>query len=66
MPAETALSRAHIPGTVQIPASLAARLLYHAALHGNISSMRVGDLGCGTGIRSIWAALLEAREYVLD
>ena len=48
----------------QTPAPLAARLLYHAALNGDIGDRRVGDLGCGTGILSIGAALLGAREVV--
>jgi putative methylase len=48
----------------QTPAFLAARLLYHAALNGDIEERRVGDLGCGTGILSIGAALLGAREVV--
>jgi putative methylase len=42
------------------PASLAARLLFHASLRGDISGKRVCDLGCGTGILSIGAALLGA------
>ena len=46
------------------PASLAARLLYHAALKGDIEGKRVCDLGCGTGILAIGAALLGAREVV--
>jgi len=48
----------------QTPAPLAARLLYHAALKGDIGNQRVADLGCGTGILSIGAALLGAREVV--
>jgi putative methylase len=48
----------------QTPAPLAARLLYHAALNGDIGDRRVADLGCGTGILSIGAALLGAREVV--
>ena len=46
------------------PASLAARLLYHAALKGDIEGKRVCDLGCGTGILAIGAALLGASEVV--
>ena len=46
------------------PAPLAARLLYHAALKGDIEGKRVCDLGCGTGILAIGAALLGAREVV--
>jgi putative methylase len=48
----------------QTPASLAARLLFHAAMNGDIEGKRIGDLGCGTGILSIGAALLGAREVV--
>jgi putative methylase len=48
----------------QTPASLAARLLFHAALRGDIEGRQVCDLGCGTGILSIGAALLGAREVV--
>jgi putative methylase len=48
----------------QTPAPLAARLLYHAALSGDIEGRRVCDLGCGTGILAIGAALLGAREVV--
>lgn len=48
----------------QTPAVLAARLLYHAALRRDIEGRRVCDLGCGTGILSIGAALLGAREVV--
>ena len=46
------------------PAPLAARLLYHAALKGDIEGKRVCDLGCGTGILAIGAMLLGAREVV--
>ena len=46
------------------PASLAARLLFHAALKGDIEGRRVCDLGCGIGILAIGAALLGAREVV--
>jgi putative methylase len=44
----------------QTPAPLAARLLFHASLRGDISGKKVADLGCGTGILSIGAALLGA------
>lgn len=46
------------------PAPLAARLIFHAALKGDIEGRRVCDLGCGTGILAIGAALLGAREVV--
>jgi putative methylase len=42
------------------PPSLAARLLFHAALKGDIEGRRVCDLGCGAGILSCGAALLGA------
>jgi len=44
----------------QTPASLAARLLYHALMKGDIEGKRVSDLGCGTGVLAIGAALLGA------
>lgn len=44
----------------QTPAPLAARLLYHALMKGDIAGKRVCDLGCGTGILAIGAALLGA------
>jgi putative methylase len=44
----------------QTPAPLAARLLYHALMKGDIEGKRVFDLGCGTGILAIGAALLGA------
>ena len=42
------------------PAPLASRLVHHAFLAGNIEDMTVCDLGCGTGILGIGAALLGA------
>ncbi len=44
----------------QTPAPLAARLLYHALMKGDIEEKAVCDLGCGTGILAIGAALLGA------
>ena len=44
----------------QTPAPLAARLLYHALMKGDIEGKRVCDLGCGTGVLAIGAALLGA------
>ncbi len=44
----------------QTPAPLAARLLYHALMKGDIGGKRVLDLGCGTGILAIGASLLGA------
>jgi len=44
------------------PAPLAARLLFHAWSRGDIAGKRVIDLGCGTGVLSVGAALLGAGE----
>jgi putative methylase len=44
----------------QTPAPLAARLLYHALMKGDIFGKTVLDLGCGTGILAIGAVLLGA------
>jgi len=44
------------------PPDLAARLLFHAHMRGDIAEKRVCDLGCGTGILAIGAALLGATE----
>ena len=44
----------------QTPAPLAARLLYHALMKGDIKGKTVCDLGCGTGVLAIGAALLGA------
>lgn len=46
------------------PPDLAARLLFHAHMRGDIGGRRVCDLGCGTGILAIGAALLGATEVV--
>nr|WP_319539686.1 METTL5 family protein [uncultured Methanospirillum sp.] len=48
----------------QTPAPLAARLLYTAFLAGDISGLRVLELGSGTGILGIGAALLGAGEVL--
>lgn len=45
----------------QTPAPLAARLLFHALMKGDIEGKRVCDLGCGTGLLAIGAALLGAE-----
>jgi putative methylase len=42
------------------PPDIAARLLYHAYTRGDIEGKRVCDLGSGTGILAIGAALLGA------
>ncbi len=44
----------------QTPAPLAARLLYHALMKGDIEGKVVCDLGSGTGVLAIGAALLGA------
>lgn len=44
------------------PPDLAARLLFHARMRGDIEERRVCDLGTGTGILAIGAALLGASE----
>ena len=43
------------------PAPIAADLLYTALQYGDITDKTVLDLGCGTGIFSVGAALLGAR-----
>jgi putative methylase len=46
------------------PAPLAARLLHHAHLLGDIEGRAVCDLGCGTGILACGASLLGAGRVV--
>jgi putative methylase len=46
------------------PAVLAARLLHHAHLLGDIEGKAVCDLGCGTGILTCGASLLGASRVV--
>jgi putative methylase len=48
----------------QTPAPLAARLLYHALMNGEIEGKRVCDLGSGTGVLAIGAALLGAESVI--
>lgn len=48
----------------QTPAPLAARLLYHALMKGDIAGRTVCDFGCGTGILAIGAALLGASRVI--
>ena len=43
------------------PAPLAARMLYHALMKGDIEGKNVCDLGSGTGVLAIGAALLGAE-----
>jgi putative methylase len=40
------------------PATIAARLLHFAFMRGDIAGKRVVDLGCGTGVLALGAALL--------
>ena len=44
----------------QTPAPLSARLLYHALMKGDIGGKSVCDLGSGTGVLAVGAALLGA------
>lgn len=46
------------------PSPIAADLLYRALAHGDIEDCDVLDLGCGTGILAVGAALLGARHVV--
>jgi len=46
------------------PSKIAADLLWNAAALGDIEGFKVVDLGCGTGILAIGAALLGAKEVV--
>lgn len=46
------------------PADLAAPLLFEARALGDVEGKRVADLGCGTGVFAIGAALLGAAEVV--
>ena len=48
----------------QTPAPLAARLLFHAHMKGDIGGKVVCDLGSGTGILAIGASLLGADRVV--
>ncbi|MDR0439173.1 MAG: METTL5 family protein [Methanocalculaceae archaeon] len=48
------------------PAPLAARMIFHAAMNGDIVGAHVCDLGCGTGMLSIGAALLGAKVTAVD
>ncbi len=48
------------------PASVAADMLYLAYLHGDVSGRDVCDLGTGTGMLAIGAALLGARSIGVD
>jgi len=48
------------------PPDLAARFLFDAFMHQDLEEMAVLDLGCGTGMLSIGAALLNARVTAVD
>lgn len=47
------------------PAPIAAEILTIALLKGDISDRTIYDLGCGTGILGIGAALLGAKEVIM-
>ncbi len=44
------------------PADLAAEIIYHAYLRGDVAGKRVYDLGCGPGIFAIGCAIMGAKE----
>lgn len=46
------------------PATVAARLLFHARMRGDIEGKKVCDLGCGTGTLACGAALLGASQVL--
>ncbi len=46
------------------PAPLAARLLFHAHMRGDIGGKTVCDPGCGTGVLAIGAVLLGADDVI--
>lgn len=46
------------------PASVAADMVFTAYAQGDVAARRVADLGCGTGILGIAAALLGAAEVL--
>ncbi|HJJ36100.1 MAG TPA: METTL5 family protein [Methanocorpusculum sp.] len=48
------------------PPDLAARFLFDAYMHQDLDGLRVLDLGCGTGMLSIGAALLGAAVTGID
>lgn len=48
----------------QTPAPVAARLLFHALMQGDIEGRSILDLGCGTGVLACGAALLGAARVI--
>jgi putative methylase len=46
------------------PAPIAADLVWNATTQGDVSGLKVVDLGCGTGILALAAALMGASEVV--
>ena len=46
------------------PAHIAADILWHAHYNGDISGKTVVDLGCGTGIFTLGAAILDAKNAI--
>ena len=48
----------------QTPSNIASTMLFEAYIRGDIANRKVLDLGAGTGILTIGAALLGAREVI--
>ena len=48
----------------QTPPEIAATMLFEALIRGDISGKKIIDLGTGTGILAIGAALLSAKEVI--
>lgn len=46
------------------PATIAADVIWNASVQGDIERMKVADLGCGTGVLAIGAALMGAVEVL--
>lgn len=46
------------------PSEIASEILWTALMDGNIRNKKVADMGCGTGIFSFGAALLEAKSVI--
>jgi putative methylase len=44
------------------PATIAADVIWNATAHGDINRMKVGDLGCGTGVLALGSVLMGALE----
>lgn len=48
------------------PPDLAARMLFDAYMQGDIEGLKILDIGCGTGMLSIGAALLGGEVFGVD